>query len=504
MAKNVLEMKDISKSFFNVRVLDNVNLQVRAGEVHALLGENGAGKSTLIKILAGAYRRDSGEVLIDGYPVNINSPIDGLAAGVSVIYQEFNLVPYMNIYENIFLGKEAERRFSFLDRKRDIDRAEYTLKRIGLTVSPKTLIQNLSVAQKQMVEIAKAIAEHAKILVLDEPTAAITDSETKKLFEIIRQLKSEGIGIIYISHRMEELFEIADRCTVLRDGQYVDTVNIKDTSEEELTRMMVGRELTFCPIEHSCCEKNPTVLKVENLNYRNVLHDLSFELKQGEILGISGLVGSGRTELAKCIIGAFRPDSGKITLKNELMHKHTVRDTISKGVVYLSEDRKHEGLIQIHDFYDNTALPNYSRYRGMLLRSKDIVSDCDAYVPKLMIRIANTYAPVQNLSGGNQQKVVIAKWLMTNADIYIFDEPTRGIDVGAREEIYKIMTELIENGASIIMISSDLVEIIKMSSRVLVMREGKIAATIADRMDMTQEEIMKYSVMGAKQHAKVC
>lgn len=504
MSQNILEMRNISKSFFDVRVLKNVNLRVKSGEVHALLGENGAGKSTLIKILAGAYKKDEGEILIDGQLVEIKNPIDGLMHGVSVIYQEFNLVPYMTIYENIYLGKEAKGKLNFLDRQQDIERAEETLKRIGLDVSSKTLIQNLSVAQRQMVEIAKAISQDARILVLDEPTAAITDSETQKLFEIIQQLKNEGIGIIYISHRMEELFEISDRCTVLRDGEYVDTVNMNETTEEELTRMMVGRELEFSPIDPKCCDNNPVVLKVDNLCYRNKLRDVSMELRQGEILGISGLVGSGRTELAKCIIGAYKSESGRIHLKNRELKKHSVGDSIKNGIVYLSEDRKNEGLIQIHDYYSNTALPNYSRYKGRILKQKKITSDCDEFIPKLLIRVANTHAPIQNLSGGNQQKVVIAKWLMTDADVYIFDEPTRGIDVGAREEIYKIMTNLVEKGASIIMISSDLVEIIKMSTRILVMREGKIVANLSNNADMTQEEIMKYSVMGEKQYAKSC
>lgn len=502
MSDNVLEMRGISKAFFNVTVLHDVNLEIRRGEVHALLGENGAGKSTLIKILSGAYHKDAGEIIIDGDVAEINNPIDGLEAGVSVIYQEFNLVPHMTIYENMFLGKEAEKKWNFLDRKRDIKRARETMDRIGLRVDPRTTVSELSVAQKQMVEIAKAISEKSKILVLDEPTAAITESETKKLFEIIRQLQKEGIGIIYISHRMEELFEIADRCTVLRDGEYVATVNMDETDECELTRMMVGRDVTFEPVERACCDNNPVVLKVEGLNYRGLLKDINFELRKGEILGISGLVGSGRTELAKCLIGAYTMDSGAITLNDRPLKNHNVGESIKRGIVYLSEDRKGEGLIQIHDYYSNVALPNYNKYKGYLLKQKTVCTDCDDFISKLRIRIANTYYPVQNLSGGNQQKVVIAKWLLSDADVYIFDEPTRGIDVGAREEIYKIMTDLVERGASIIMISSDLVEVLKMSSRILVMSEGRIVANLPNTADLTQEEIIQYSVLGESRNEK--
>lgn len=491
---NILEMKGISKSFFGVQVLKDVQLSVRPGEVHVLLGENGAGKSTLIKILSGAYSKESGEILLEGKPLNTNTPKDTLAAGISVIYQEFNLVPYLSIYENIFLGKEFIKK-GIIDKKSAIKESKKYMDMIGLEADPATLICQLSVAQKQMVEIAKAISNEVKILVLDEPTASITDKETERLFEIIRELKSKGIGIIYISHRMSELFEIGDRCTVLRDGEYVATVNLSETTEAELTKMMVGREVSFAKIKNEYIQPDTTVLEIKDLCYRDLLKNINISLRKGEILGFSGLVGAGRTELAKCIIGAYKPTSGKVLMGGEEL-KSDINESIEKGLVYLSEDRKDEGLVLIHSVMENICLPNLKQFGKLLLNKKTMVKTSNDSINNLRIKTPSCLAEAKNLSGGNQQKVVIAKWLNSNASIYIFDEPTRGIDVGARDEIYNIMHELVKNGSSIILISSDLVEILKMSDRVAVMRDGEIAAVLENNENLTQETILTYAING--------
>jgi len=494
MEKYILEMKGISKSFYGVPVLKDAQLSVRPGEVHVLLGENGAGKSTLIKILSGAYRKEKGEILLEGKPLNTSSPRDTLNAGISVIYQEFNLVPYLSIYENIFLGKEYNK-YGLIDKKSAIKESKKYMEMIGLNVNPKTLICKLSVAQKQMVEIVKAISNNVKVLVLDEPTAAITDTETKRLFEIIRDLKSRGVGIIYISHRLSELFEIGDRCTVMRDGEYVATVNLDETSEAELTRMMVGREVSFTKEMNECIDPCCTVLETQELCYKNLLKNISIKLRKGEILGITGLVGAGRTELAKCIIGAYKPTSGKVLMHGKQM-KCDIRESIKNGLVYLSEDRKDEGLVLIHSVMENICLPNLKQFGRLLLSKRNMHRKSNGSIEELHIKTPSCMTEAKNLSGGNQQKVVIAKWLNSKAEIYIFDEPTRGIDVGAREEIYNIMRDLIQKGSSIILISSDLVEVLKMSDRVVVMSEGEVAAVLDNDSSLTQETILTYAING--------
>ena len=489
MTGNILEMKDISKSFFGVPVLKKVQLTVKKGEVHILLGENGAGKSTLIKILSGAYSREDGTILFDGKELPPMSPGEIIQAGVSVIYQEFNLVPEMSVYENIFLGKEYTKS-GVVDHKREIKEAREYMNRVGLDVDPRTLVSSLSVAKKQLVEIAKAISNDVKLLVLDEPTAAITDKETEMLFEIIRELQKQEIGIIYISHRMSELFEIGDVCTVMRDGEYVGTVSIKDTTEDELTEMMVGRKVSFDKIENNCIDRDKVVLSVENLNYKNLVKDVSFELHQGEILGFAGLVGAGRTETAKTLIGYYKKDSGTVRYKGKEIGTDLSKN-IEDGIVYLSEDRKDEGLILIHSVAENIALPNLGKLCRPFLNRRQEKETAKKYIKDLKIKTYSELAEAKSLSGGNQQKVVIAKWLYSDADVYIFDEPTRGIDVGARDEIYNIMYELIRNKASIIMISSDLVEILKMSDRVAVMGDGRLKAVLENDGSLTQQDILK-------------
>lgn len=494
----MLEMCGINKSFFGVSVLRDARIQVEPGEVHVLLGENGAGKSTLIKILSGAYQKDAGKIILDGEELNVHTPKQMIDKGISVIYQEFNLNPYVSIYENILLGKEITKH-GIIDRKVSIREAKKYLDLIGLQIDPETLVGELSVAQKQMVEIAKAISTDVKLLVLDEPTAAITDKETVKLFEIVRNLKQEGIGIIYISHRMSELFEIGDRCTVMRDGQYVKTIDLEQTSVEELTKLMVGREVSFRRFENKYIEQDQVILDVDNICYKNILKGVSLQLKKGEILGLAGLVGAGRTELAKCIIGAYKKTSGSVCLKGVKLKDRDVGNTISRGIVYLSEDRKDEGLVLIHSLTDNVALPNLEKFGKYIMRKQKMCEVTKDYIQKLRIKTSSHIAEAKSLSGGNQQKVVIAKWLCSKADVYIFDEPTRGIDVGARDEIYMIMMDLVKNGASILMISSDLVEIQKMCSRIIVLKEGSVAGVLENTDQLTQEQILQYALTGGGQ-----
>jgi ribose transport system ATP-binding protein len=497
MPKNILEMRDISKSFFGVKVLNKVKLELRPGEVHVLLGENGAGKSTLIKILSGAYRREGGEIFLDGRLFAAADPNESIKAGISVIYQEFNLVPELPIYENIFLGKEFIKHKVVVDKKTAIRESKKYLTMLGVDIDPRVKIAQLSVAAKQLIEIAKAISSNVRVLVLDEPTATITEKETRMLFDIIRGLTAKGIGIVYISHRLSELFQIGDRCTVLRDGEYVDTVRLEDTDEAALTRMMVGRDVIFERLVSH--EIGGPVLEIRNISYKKVLRGVSFILRRGEIFGISGLIGAGRTELAKCIIGAYTADSGEV-LYNGKKLRCRLPDTITEGIVYLSEDRKDEGLILPHTVQENIALPNLRHYGRVLINWADISAMVKESIARLRIRTNSHHSAIQNLSGGNQQKVVIAKWLRADANIYIFDEPTRGIDVGARNEIYSIMHDLIRSGISIIMISSDMPELMKMCDRIAVMRKGQMVSIFDNNEDLTQERILSCMLQGREDY----
>lgn len=492
MSEYLLQMKNISKSFFDVKVLSDVSLSVKPGEVHVLLGENGAGKSTLIKILSGAYKLEEGEIFVDGESVKIKDPRNAIDLGISVIYQEFNLNPYMSIYENIYLGKEKAKA-GFIDSKTLIAKTKEHLKAVGLNADPRTLIEDLSVAEKQMVEIAKALSQDVRVLVLDEPTASITDTETEKLFVIVRALQKKGIGIIYISHRMRELFELGDRCTVLRDGEYVDTVYLKDVDVHSLTKMMVGRNVNFEHMKNPYCTEETQVV-VKNISYKNIVKNVSFDVKKGEIFGITGLVGAGRTELAKCMIGAFKKDAGQVFINGKEVYGKSPKESIDKGMVYLSEDRKDEGLVLPHSVKENICLPNLSKFGKFILSEKKQLETTTKYINKVRVKTSSPYLEAKNLSGGNQQKVVIAKWICGESSVYIFDEPTRGIDVGARDEIYKIMHEIASTGTSIIMISSDLVEILKISDRIMVMKEGKVNAIMDNHDKLTQQEVFSYAI----------
>lgn len=495
MSDHLLEMIKISKEFSGVWVLQDVDLTLRKGKVHILLGENGAGKSTLIKILSGAYTKTSGEIRINGERAVINNPSDAFGYKIGVIYQEFNLNTHMPIYENMFLGKEYSNPLGLIDRRRSIAEAQKALSRVGLEISPKRLVKTLSVAQMQLVEIAKALMSNVQILVFDEPTATLTENEIKRLFQIIRELKASGVGIIYISHRMKELKEIGDRCTILRDGNYIDTVNLNEVEDSDLIRMMVGRTVEFGKRSTHYAIDDDEVLRVEELQYAGLLKDISFSLKRGEILGVAGLIGSGRTEMARCIIGEYQANGGNIYIKGKKTKIKDPCDAIKNGIVYLSEDRKNEGLTRKHDVKTNLTLPGLDQliHRGLISLTEE--KDCaNQLVNQFNIKTSDLNMLIRYLSGGNQQKVVIAKWVYKGADIYIFDEPTRGIDVGARQEIYNIMDTLVKEGSSIIMISSDLVEVIKMSDRVLVMYQGTIRGCLENDSDLSQETILNYAI----------
>lgn len=489
-AAPVLEMRGIAKAYPGVVALHSVDFSVRPGEVHALIGENGAGKSTLMKILAGADTKDSGQIFIDGKESHIDTPQEAMRLGVSIIYQEFNLVPYMNAAENIFLGREpASVVPGLIDFGRMYSDAEKIIDELGVALDVRTPMNHLSVAQQQMVEIAKATSRKSRIIAMDEPSATLTDHELENLFGLIRRLKAEGVSIIYISHRLEEIFEIADRVTVLRDGELVATKDIAETNRADIIRMMVGRELSDS-IPKIAAEARDVALEVRNLNRAGVLHDINFQVRSGEILGIAGLVGAGRTEVARAIFGADPIDSGQIIMNGKPVTIHSPRRAISLGIGLVSEDRKALGLVLGMAVRENISLANLgvlSRL-GFIKRRKER-EIAESYVKDVLIKTPSIEQAVQNLSGGNQQKVVLAKWLFTKSKVLIFDEPTRGIDVGAKTEIYQLMNRLAAQGVAIIMISSELPEVLGMSDRTLVMHDGRIAGELSGK-DATQERIM--------------
>lgn len=488
----LLTMTGIEKSFPGVRALRGVDLRLGRGEVLALMGENGAGKSTLIRILGGAHQPDGGQILIDGEAVDLTSPVRAMAAGVGVIYQEFNLVPGLSAWENIFLGRETTR--FFVDQRSERQRAEALFERLGARIPLDTPVGRLSVAQQQLVEIGKALSQQVRLLVMDEPSAALTPQETERLFAVIDDLKADGIGIIYISHRLEEIERVADRVTVLRDGTHVGDRIVADVSRAELIELMVGRSIE---------EEFPKVtatpgdvrLSVQGLTREGAVHNVSFAVRQGEVLGITGLVGSGRTELVRLIFGADAADSGEVHLDGCRLAIRQPADAIRAGICLLTEDRKHQGLVLAHSVRENFGLPNLARFsqHGFVDRRQEQHAFAD-YVARLRIRIPHQEQAAGNLSGGNQQKVVLAKWLQQDAAVLIFDEPTRGIDVGAKHEIYQLMNELVAAGKSIIMISSELPEVIGMSDRILVMHEGRVSGEITDVRQTSQQQIMDLAI----------
>jgi ribose transport system ATP-binding protein len=488
----LLTMQHISKGFPGVQALRDVQLEVRSGEIHALMGENGAGKSTLMKILAGVSHPDSGTILLNGQPISIDTPNKARALGISIIHQELNLAPNLSVAENISLGREPHHAGGWLDMRMMNQEAQRVLKQVGATFAPTTIVSTLGIAQQQLVEIAKALSEQARILVMDEPTASLSERETQKLFAQIRALRQEGIAIIYISHRMSEVYALADRVTILRDGQYVGTLEGAAINADALIRRMVGRSLNDL-YHHEIALPGETVLEVKNLTDGHHVGPASLTLQRGEIVGLSGLIGAGRTELARLIFGADYASGGEIFIAGQharIKHPH---DAIRAGIGLVPESRKEQGLflqMAIQENITMNAMPRFSiagflNQQGLRITAQKQVTD-------LNIRLASLDQPVINLSGGNQQKVVLARWLTLSPLVLILDEPTRGVDVGAKAEIYRIMSKLAQRGVAILMISSELPEIVGMSDRILVMREGQIVAELPGHTT-TQEEIMLHA-----------
>ena len=486
----LLEMKAISKSFPGVRALNDVDLTLHAGEVLALLGENGAGKSTLIKILGGAHTPDAGTVLIDGEPTRMDSPTAAQRAGVGIIYQDFNLVPALTARENIFLGQHSHI-LGRTKRSEERQKAEALFTRIGIDVNTESLCRDLPVAQQQIVEIAKALSLDARIVVMDEPTAALTPREVRGLAAVIDELKSQGIGIIYISHRLDEIEQFADRITVLRDGKHVATRPIGQVTRDQMIELMVGRSLEneFPKVES---QAGDVLLTVKDLSRPPVVQNISFSLHRGEILGFAGLVGSGRTETVRMLFGADAKEGGEVWLDGDKVSITSPAQAIRHGICLLTEDRKSQGLVLGRSVQENFGLANMKWFSKLgFINNKNEGLAFDNYVEQLKIKVTGGSQIAQTLSGGNQQKVVLAKWLQQNAEVVIFDEPTRGIDVGAKYEIYLLMNKLAAQGKAILMISSELAEILGMSDRILVMHEGKIAGEITNPADVTQEDVMR-------------
>ncbi|MFT5874471.1 MAG: ribose transport system ATP-binding protein [Clostridium sp.] len=491
----LLQMKNVSKYFPGVKALEDVKIEAYSGEVLALLGENGAGKSTLMKILSGVYNKDSGSIMIQGSEVDIKGIKDAQKHGIAIIHQELSLLPNLSIWENIFLGNEGFNGITRRINKKELkEKSQILLKDIGFNIDVNTIVKDLNVGEKQLVEIAKSLSKNSKIIIMDEPTTALTDVETANLFKVINKLKSENMCIVYISHRMDEIFQICDRITVLRDGKYIGEVKTQDITKEDLISMMVGRKLEEqFPYRKSL--KGDTILKVENLSFNEKVRNINFEAKSGEILGVSGLMGSGRTEMAKTIFGEYRKSSGKVFIDGLEVNIRSPKDAIKEGVCYLSEDRKQEGLILGMSVSDNMTLANLKKYENGAkhINKVEESKDVNEYIKKLSIKTPSSEQLIKNLSGGNQQKVILAKWLMLAPKVLIIDEPTRGIDVGAKKEIYDVLNELKAMGKAIIMISSDMPEILGICDRILIMHEGEIAGELS-REEATQEAIMKYAV----------
>jgi len=492
-APALLEMRGIVKSFPGVRALRGVDLTLAGGEVLALLGENGAGKSTLMRILGGAQQPDSGTIRLSGREVDLRTPHDAQRAGVAVIYQEFNLVPALTAAENIFLGRELSR-FGFVARREQKRRARELFRRIGAEIHPDALCRDLSIAQQQMVEIAKALAFEARILVMDEPSAALTVHEVERLYAIIRDLKSHGIGIIYISHRLEEIFAVCDRVTVLRDGANAGESPVAEISRGGLIRLMVGRELTD-EFPKRDTVRGEVRFEVRGLSRGRAVRDVSFDVRRGEVLAITGLIGAGRTEAMRAIFGADIPDAGKVSLDGRALSVGSPRDAIRAGIGFLTEDRKGQGLVLAHSVCQNFGLPNLGWLSRFGFVRRGVERDAFAQkIDSLRIKVPNQETVAGNLSGGNQQKVVLAKWLARQCDVLIFDEPTRGVDVGAKYEIYQLINELAGQGKAIVIVSSELPEVLGMADRIVVMHEGRITGEIDDPSHATQEQIMELAV----------
>ena len=483
-------MEEIDKSFPGVHALDHVHFDVRCGEVHALMGENGAGKSTLMKVLTGIYTKDSGTITFEGKEVEFANTREAQDAGIVIVHQELNMIGDLTVAQNIFIGREFMKGFK-IDDKKMIEESKKLFDELHIDINPRDKMSDLTVGKQQMCEIAKAISHQAKVIIFDEPSAALTEKEIEDLFAIIRDLREKGLAIVYISHRMDEIKVITDRVTVMRDGGYVGTLITKDCTKEDIINMMVGRVIYETPKTESKVPKDaPVVLKVEHLNAGRMVQDVSFELRKGEILGFSGLMGAGRTETARALFGADPKTSGDIYVNGEKVTINSPQDAVKHGIGYLAEDRKRYGIVVQKTITENSTLATLEKYmKGIFINKGEEKKITEKYIQELATKTPSADQLVVNLSGGNQQKVVIAKWLVRNCDILIFDEPTRGIDVGAKNEIYKLMNKLAEEGKSIIMISSEMTEILRMSDRIVIMCEGKKTGEL-DISEATQEKIM--------------
>ena len=503
----LLEAKKITKRFPGVLAVDNVDFEVYENEIVSLVGENGAGKSTLIKVLTGTLKPDSGEIYVNGEKVSYHSPLDAFKRGISVIHQELNLCENLTVSENIFLAYELVRGkkkalYSLVDERTMRRKAQELLDMIGARFSPNTYVSDLTTAQRQMVEICKALVKEPKVIFMDEPTSSLTVEETKRLFEIIKRLKERGISIVFVSHKLEEVKEISDRVVVMRDGKRVGELRKEEIDVDTIIRLMVGRDVEYFPhgIETTPGE---VVLEAKNLSWKNRVKNVSFQLRKGEVLGFAGLIGAGRTETMLLVFGVNQKDSGEIYVRGKKVEINTPMDAIRLGIGLIPEDRKLQGLVLKMTVKDNVVLPSLKRLskKGFILNEGEEEKVSEEYVRKLSIKTPSVYQIVENLSGGNQQKVVLAKWLALNADILIFDEPTRGIDVATKAEIHRMIRELAAQGKSIIMISSELPEILNLSDRIVVMWEGEITAVLDNReRKVTQEEIMYYASGQRKQN----
>ena len=495
MGETILEMQGIQKYFSGVHALNGVNFDLKAGEVHALMGENGAGKSTLIKVLCGIHKRDGGSVTLFGKEVNFHNIAESQAAGISVIHQELNMMNHLTVAQNMFIGREP-RKGIMIDDNRMICEARMLFDKIGVKIDPTERLGDLTVGKQQMVEIAKAVSRDCKLLVLDEPTAALTQPEVEELFKIMNDLRDKGIGMIYVSHRMDEINRISDRVTVMRDGEYVGTVNTADVTKDDIVQMMVGRVIMGDKKAASTVPADAeVVLEVKHLNAGKAVKNVSFQLRRGEILGFAGLMGAGRTEVARALYGADHRQTGEIYINGKLVNIKTPETAVKHGICYLSEDRKRYGLMLAKSVSENSAIASLDKFiKAGWIDDKHIAQVSADTNALLRTKTPSMEQLLKNLSGGNQQKVIIARWLMKNSDIFIFDEPTRGIDVGAKSEIYTLMDELVKQGKSIIMISSELPEVLRMSDRIIVMCEGRKTGEL-DISEATQENIMQLATM---------
>lgn len=488
-------MKDVEKTFGTNKVLFNASIDILPGEVHALMGENGAGKSTLMKILTGVHTKDGGTVQINGENREFNGPKDAEENGIAFIHQELNVLTDMTVEENLFLNKEITGKFGLLNKKEMYVKAKEALNILGTDITPSQQMNTLSVGQQQMVEICKALMSNVEVIIMDEPTAALTDSETRKLFEVINQLKKQDVSMVYISHRMEEIFEISDRITVMRDGKYIGTKLTSETHDDELVKMMIGRELTERYPKRNSNIGN-VLLEVKNLTSEDKVKDVSFEVKSGEVLGFSGLMGSGRSEIMHAIFGSSNKENGSVWIDGKEVSIKSPEDAMKNGIGFITEDRKSEGLLLEKSIRENLSLPNLKELsKNGVINKKAENKISESSMKMFNVKAENIETATKNLSGGNQQKVVIAKWVLTNPKILILDEPTRGVDVGAKEEIYQIINDLASQGIAIIMVSSDLPEIIGMSDRLIVMREGELKG-IVSKEDINEENIMTLATGG--------